>query len=74
MHPSIRVGSSDRKADEHMGNWRKSTYSTGSGGSCVELANGAGVVLVRDTTDRDGGTLAFPASAWSAFMRSVRQG
>jgi hypothetical protein len=26
------------------------------------------VILVRDTTDRDGGTLSFSASAWSAFV------
>lgn len=33
--------------------WRKSSYS-GSSGSCVETASGEGVVMVRDTTDRDG--------------------
>jgi hypothetical protein len=52
--------------------WRKSTYSEGNGGSCVEAATGAGVILVRDTTNRDGGTLAFSAEAWQEFTRAVR--
>jgi hypothetical protein len=32
-----------------------------------------GRVLVRDTTDRDGGTLSFAAEAWRAFAAEVRQ-
>lgn len=53
--------------------WRKSSYSGANGGSCVETASGDGAVLVRDTTDRDGGTLAFTASAWRAFMADVKR-
>jgi Domain of unknown function (DUF397) len=30
------------------------------------------VILVRDTTDRDGGTLKFTASAWQAFTGTIR--
>jgi len=30
--------------------WRKSSYSGGSGGNCVELADRGGRVLVRDTS------------------------
>jgi len=30
------------------------------------------VVLVRDTTDRDGGTLAFAADAWAEFLGTLR--
>jgi hypothetical protein len=29
------------------------------------------VILVRDTTDRDGGTLAFTAEAWQEFTRRL---
>lgn len=54
-------------------NWRKSTHSSGNGGECVETASTAGRVLVRDTTDRDGGTLAFTADAWAAFTASLRK-
>jgi hypothetical protein len=49
--------------------WRKSTRSGNNGGSCVEVAdNLPGRVLVRDTKDRDGGTLAFAPGAWRAFV------
>jgi hypothetical protein len=30
------------------------------------------VVLVRDTTDRDGGTLGFAADVWQAFLGTIR--
>ena len=30
------------------------------------------MVLVRDTTDRDGGTLSFTANAWRAFTANVK--
>lgn len=52
-------------------NWRKSSYSA-NGGECVETASDARNVLVRDTTNRDGGTLAFSAAAWSKFLGSAR--
>jgi hypothetical protein len=29
------------------------------------------VILVRDTVDRDGGTLTFTASAWQAFVNAI---
>ncbi|GIJ27155.1 hypothetical protein Vqi01_23170 [Micromonospora qiuiae] len=50
-------------------NWRTSTYSGSNGGSCVEVAdNLPGAVLVRDTKDRDGGTLAFTPGSWRSFV------
>lgn len=51
--------------------WRKSTYSTGSGGACVEVASGS-AILVRDTTNRDGETLAVSAAAWARFLDAIR--
>jgi Domain of unknown function (DUF397) len=53
-------------------NWRKSTYSGGSGGECVEVASTVGHVAVRDTTNRAGGALAFPATAWQAFVTALK--
>ncbi|MFC4017624.1 DUF397 domain-containing protein [Micromonospora sp. GCM10011542] len=54
--------------------WRKSSRSGGNGGSCVEVAeNLPGVVLVRDSKDRSGGTLTFDPSAWRAFVSFARQ-
>ena len=55
-----------------MDGWRKSTYSDGNGGSCVETASVGGVILVRDTTDRDGATLSVPAAAWQRFADTLK--
>lgn len=55
-----------------MDDWRKSTYSNANGGDCVETASGNGAVLVRDTTDRDGGTLSIAADAWQAFTSTLK--
>jgi Domain of unknown function (DUF397) len=53
--------------------WRKTSYS-GNGGECVEAGVAeSGWVLVRDTTNREGGTLSFPASAWRAFAAGLKQ-
>ncbi|TCB92003.1 DUF397 domain-containing protein [Micromonospora zingiberis] len=53
--------------------WRKSSKSGNNGGDCVEVAdNLSGVVLVRDTKDRDGGTLAFQPAAWRGFIESAK--
>ncbi len=56
-----------------METWRKSTYSDANGGACVEIAGDTGnVVRVRDTTNRDGGTLAFTSDAWGKFLDGLR--
>jgi 3-mercaptopyruvate sulfurtransferase SseA len=52
--------------------WRKSSYSANGGSDCVEAGHIPGAVLVRDTKDRDGGTLAVSAAAWSAFVASLK--
>jgi Domain of unknown function (DUF397) len=54
-----------------MDGWRKSSYSDGNGGQCVEVTAAHGV-MVRDTADRDGATLAFTAQAWQQFTASLR--
>jgi hypothetical protein len=54
-----------------MDGWRKSTYSGANGGACIEVAAGDSV-LVRDTTDRDGGTLTFGTAAWAEFVTSIK--
>ncbi|MFD9890580.1 DUF397 domain-containing protein [Amycolatopsis sp. NPDC059027] len=51
--------------------WFKSSHS-GSQGGCVEVAVAPGIVGVRDTKDRQGGTLTVPAAAWSAFLKAQR--
>lgn len=52
-------------------NWRKASYSNGTG-QCVETASAAGIVAVRDTTDRGGVTLDVPIAAWAAFLATLR--
>jgi hypothetical protein len=53
--------------------WRKSSYSNGDGGDCVEVAgNVPGVVPVRDSKDPQGPALEFSADAWASFVSAVR--
>ena len=52
--------------------WRKSSYSSNGGADCVEAASGSDVILVRDTADRDSGTLVISANAWATFTASLR--
>ena len=56
-----------------MDEWRKSSYSDANGGNCVETASDAGMILVRDTANRDGGTLGFTTEAWEAFAASLKR-
>ncbi|MFE7559492.1 DUF397 domain-containing protein [Kitasatospora sp. NPDC057500] len=48
--------------------WFKSSYSGGEGGDCVEVAEAAGLVLVRDSKDKSGPQLAFSLAAWRSFV------
>jgi hypothetical protein len=52
-------------------NWRKSSYSGDNGGACVEVAS-VQVVLIRDTTDRNGPLLLFTPAAWRSFTGTIR--
>ncbi|MEU1944677.1 DUF397 domain-containing protein [Streptomyces sp. NPDC020125] len=53
--------------------WRKSSYSNGDGGECVEVAdNLPGLVPVRDSKNPDGPAILFPAGSWGAFMAYLK--
>lgn len=54
-----------------MENWRTSSYSTGDGGQCVEVAS-AGAVMVRDSAGREGCILNFTAEVWERFTDSLK--
>ena len=56
------------------GRWRKSSYSGGQGGNCVEVASHSerDRVLVRDTKDRAGPMLRFAPAAWRRFADQVK--
>jgi hypothetical protein len=53
--------------------WRKSSYSGGSGGQCVEVA-APGRVLVRDSKNPGGARLAFRAREWREFAARIKSG
>jgi hypothetical protein len=55
--------------------WRRSTYSGGNGGNCVEVAaNLPGIVAVRDSKDPEGSTLVFATPDWRAFVSGAKAG
>lgn len=49
-------------------NWRKSSYSGGSGGDCVEVGRGSCKITVRDTKDSAGTVLRFLPEEWQRFV------
>jgi hypothetical protein len=53
--------------------WRKSSRSNNNG-ACVEVRQTGDAVQVRDTKDRTGPTLSFPAQAWLGFVAGVHNG
>ena len=53
--------------------WRKASYSGNGGGDCIEVADQAARVLVRDTTDRTGPVLRFTPAAWRRFADQVKR-
>ena len=61
--------------------WRKSPYSGGNGGACVEVAVVPGskegsdyVITMRDSKDPDGPVLTFTPDEWKAFTLGVQDG
>ena len=58
--------------ERNSANWRKSTYSGGNGGQCVEVGNAVSEIVVRDTKDRAGTVLAVPAGAWRVLLAEIR--
>jgi Domain of unknown function (DUF397) len=55
------------------GTWRKSSYSGGQGGNCVEVApRPAGQLAVRDSKAQAGPVLRFPHEAWGVFTAGIK--
>jgi hypothetical protein len=61
--------------------WRKSSYSSGNGGACVEVAVLPGsregsdhVIAVRDSKNPGDPALIFTPAEWRAFTTGVHHG
>ncbi|MEE1797528.1 DUF397 domain-containing protein [Streptomyces sp. JV176] len=51
--------------------WRKSSYSGGEQGQCVEIAETASAVLVRDSKNPDSSALTVAPAEFAAFTQFV---
>lgn len=55
--------------------WRKSSYSDGGQGNCIEVAhNFPTAIPVRDSKTPHGPALVFPADSWASFVAAVKGG
>lgn len=54
--------------------WRKASRSTVNGENCVELADLAGNVGVRDSKDPHGPRLALPVESFRALVTEIKRG
>ena len=53
--------------------WRKSSFSSGNGGNCLEAGNTGAAVAVRDTRQNgQGPVLAFTCQAWTTFTAALK--
>jgi hypothetical protein len=52
--------------------WRKSSYSGGQGGNCIEVADHDSRVIVRDSKDSQGAILRFSPDTWRRFADRVK--
>ncbi|WP_062212078.1 DUF397 domain-containing protein [Streptomyces sp. NBRC 109706] len=53
--------------------WRKSSYSGGSNGDCLEVCpDRATAVPVRDSKRPTGPAIVFSSDSWTAFLTTVR--
>jgi hypothetical protein len=51
---------------------KSSASGQGDNTNCVEVVLGADLVVMRDSKDRPGPRLNFPAAGWTAFLVNVR--
>ncbi|GAA4915126.1 DUF397 domain-containing protein [Streptomyces coeruleoprunus] len=63
------------RADVSPPHWRKSSYSNGSGGACIEVAdNLPHTIPVRDSKNPTRTPLLFTPDAWASFVTAVAIG
>jgi hypothetical protein len=51
--------------------WRKSRHSMNNG-ACVEVAEVASGLLIRDSANAEGCFISCPSEAWRAFVATLR--
>jgi hypothetical protein len=67
-----------RAPDLSRATWRKSSYSNGTGGSCVEIAvftptaGNEHAIAVRDSKDPDGPALTVTARQWRELTAAIK--
>lgn len=54
--------------------WRKSSYSGDNGGECIEVADLAAHVAVRDSKNPEGPAFLTAPAAFTAFVRAAAEG
>ncbi|WP_021595351.1 DUF397 domain-containing protein [Actinomadura welshii] len=54
--------------------WRKSGHSDHQGGDCVEVADLAAAIGVRDSKDPDGPRLTLSKAAWGTLTADIKSG
>lgn len=59
--------------EDRTARWRKSSYSNGDQGECIEVSD-AHPGTVRDSKDPNGPSLAFSTAAFSAFVAGIKAG
>lgn len=68
-------------SDLSRATWRKSSYSNGTGGSCVEITmlnasatSSRPAIAVRDSKDSTGPALAFTTAEWRELTSRIKAG
>ncbi|MER7818010.1 DUF397 domain-containing protein [Streptomyces sp. NPDC096153] len=65
--------SSEHVVPDAAPGWRKSSYSGGSSGECLEVNDSSAArVPVRDSKNPHGPALVFGPSAWTAFVGALK--
>ncbi|WP_418155374.1 DUF397 domain-containing protein [Actinoalloteichus caeruleus] len=60
------------RSPQDITNWRKSSRSSNGSDDCVEVGGAPGLVGIRDTKNRAGGTLVISREAFSSFLTAIK--
>ncbi|TDD93009.1 DUF397 domain-containing protein [Actinomadura rubrisoli] len=63
-----------KRTDTSFAKWRKSSRSGGSSGQCVEVAEAAALVGIRDSKNSQAGHLAVDRAAFAVLVARVKSG